>query len=56
MGRHEENRPLGRHRLRSENNIKAEEILWESEECDHLVQNKDKRRDFANMVLDLRVA
>ena len=56
MGRHEGNRPLGRHRFRLENNIKVKEMVWESEECDHVVQNNDKWRAVANMVLNLQVA
>jgi hypothetical protein len=50
-------RPLGTPRRRSEDNIKMDlgEIGWDGMKWIHLAQDRDRRRDLVNTVMNLRV-
>jgi hypothetical protein len=57
VGKSEGRRPLGRHRLRWEDNIKIElrEIGWEGVDWFNLNQDRDQWRAVVNTVMNLRV-
>jgi hypothetical protein len=57
VGKPEGKKPLGRPRLRSEDDIKMNlrEIGWGGMDWIYLSQNRDQRRALVNRVIDLRV-
>ena len=57
MGKHEEKRPLGRPRLRWEDNIKMDlqEVRNGSIDCIELVPDRNRWRTLVNAVMNLRV-
>ena len=57
MGKHEEKRPLGRPRLRWEDNIKMDlqELECGGMDWIELAQDKDRWRALVNAVMNLRV-
>jgi hypothetical protein len=57
VGRPERRRPLGRPRLRGEDNIKMElqEVGWEGVDWIDMAQDRDRWRALANAVINLRV-
>ena len=58
MGKPEEKRKLGRPRRGWENNIKMEfhEIVWRAVDWSDMAQQRDKRRDYANAAINVRVS
>jgi hypothetical protein len=57
VGKPEWKRPLGRSRLRWEDNIRIDlwEIGWEVEDWMHLAQDRDRWLVLVNMVMNLQV-
>jgi hypothetical protein len=56
-GKPEENKPLGRHGLKCEDNIKLDfrEIGWDNIDWISLARDRDQWREFVNTVMSLRV-
>jgi hypothetical protein len=57
MGKPEDNRPLGRHRCRWEDNIKMDfrEIGWGGMDWTDLAQDRDQWRAFVSMIMNVWV-
>jgi len=57
VGRHKGKKPLGRPRLRWEDNIKMDlqNVGWESINWIHLAQNRDRQQALANEIMNLWV-
>jgi len=57
MGRQKGKQPLGRPRLRWEDNIKMDlqDVGWESINWIYLAQNRDRRQAFANEIMNFWV-
>jgi hypothetical protein len=57
VGKPEKKRPLGRHRLKLEENIKIDfrEIVWGIMDWIHLAQDRDYWRATAKNIMNLRI-
>jgi len=55
VGKYKGERPLGKHRCRWEDNIRKDvrKIGWEGVDCIHLAQDRGKRRDLVNTIMNL---